>query len=136
MVVWRGALLLRGEERSLGHSVYGCSPSHPTVRHLCLLGQGLRLQTPLLKLMQMGLRPLWVGPVCAAEAGPGKYKGHAAEVWEASIQILQNAEGLLCPEKARFHRVGSISDHFVRRLLVAKHNVVALPCVARVFLLC
>ena len=125
MVVWRGAqfhLLLRGEERSLGHSVYGCSPSHPTVRHLCLLGQGLRLQTPLLKLMQMGLRPLWVGTVCAAlwvGAGPGKYKGHTVAVWEASIQILQNAEGLLCPEKARFHRVGSISDHFVKRLLAA-----------------
>ena len=30
-----------------------------------------------------------------------------------------NAEGLLCLEKAQFHRVGSISDHFVRRLLAA-----------------
>lgn len=109
-------------EAELGTFCVWVLSSHPTVRHLCSLGQGFRLQTPLLKLMQMGLRPLGVGPACAAlwvGAGPGEYKGQAVVEWEVSIQIPQNAEGLLCPEKARFHRVGSISDHFVRRLLAA-----------------
>ena len=33
--------------------------------------------------------------------------------------MLQNAEGLLCPKNARFHKVGSISDYFIKRLLAA-----------------
>ena len=46
--------------------------------------------------------------------GPAVYKGHSIVAWVASNQSLQNAESLLLPEKALFHRALSISAHFVR----------------------
>jgi hypothetical protein len=40
--------------------------------------------------------------------------------WDGSRHnMLQNAEDLLCPENARFHKVGSTFSHFVWRLLAA-----------------
>ena len=47
---------------SMATSVYGWSPSHQTARHLYLLGQGLRLQSPLLS-RSTCLRHLLVGPI-------------------------------------------------------------------------
>ena len=55
-------------------------------------------------------------PRCGLGLAPANIKD---TLWRYGRPILQNAEGLLCPEKARFHRVGSISDHFVKRLLAA-----------------
>ena len=84
----------------------------------------------------VNLRPLCAGPVCVAvrvETGHGVYKGHEVVPCDASMHVLQKAEGLLWPEKARFHKVGSISAHFVIHLLAAffsKCYVIVLPGVA------
>ena len=70
----------------------------------------------------MLLQLLFEGPVGAALcvwAGPGVCNGHEVVACDASRQMPQNAEGLLCPENALFHKVGSMSDHFVRRLFAA-----------------
>ena len=56
----------------------------------------------------VNLRPLCAGPVCVAvrvETGHGVYKGHEVVPCDASMHVLQKAEGLLWPEKARFHKV-------------------------------
>jgi hypothetical protein len=66
--------------------------------------------------------------------GPGVYKEQEVVAWDAFRYMLQNAEDLLCPEKARFHKVGLISVHFVWRLLAAfflnatSYCCHALPC--------
>ena len=87
-----------------------------------MLGYGFHLHTLRLKLMQIGLRPLFDGPDGAALCvwpGPGVYKEQEVVACNGSRQMLQNAEGLLYPENARFQKVGSISNHFDRCLLAA-----------------
>ena len=60
-----------------------------------------------------------MGAALGVKAGPCLYKGQAVDVCVASIQMLQKGACLLCPENAQFHKVGSMSDHFVNRLLAA-----------------
>ena len=71
--------------------------------------------------MQINLQPLCAGPVGVAvrvEAGHGVYKWHEVVPCDASMYILQKAEGLLWPEKAQFHKVGSILGNFRDTLIL------------------